>query len=187
MSREGRGRLSSIDLLPDEAEPDIVWALEQLRERKLQQNTILMEFNERLLDKGIDPISKSAWNRYAVRKAIQFRRMDEAQAIAGELTESLRTEAPDEVTVLVAEMIKIAAFERLEEGETTTKGLMELSRALSSAVNAQKSSAEYRKTLQQEVDAKLAQAAEAVKEIGAQKGISNEAIEEINRRLMGGA
>lgn len=25
-SREGRGRLSSIDLLPDDAEPDVIWA-----------------------------------------------------------------------------------------------------------------------------------------------------------------
>jgi hypothetical protein len=39
--REGRGRLSTIDLLPEEAEEDVVWALEQLRERKLPQNVIL--------------------------------------------------------------------------------------------------------------------------------------------------
>ena len=51
--REGRGRLSSIDLLPDEAEPEVVWALEQLRDRKLPQTAILAEFNERLADKGI--------------------------------------------------------------------------------------------------------------------------------------
>lgn len=35
--REGRGRLSSIDQLPEEAEPDIVWANEQLRKEKLPQ------------------------------------------------------------------------------------------------------------------------------------------------------
>ena len=38
MKREarGRGHLSSIDMLPEEAEEDIVWALEQLRENKLR-------------------------------------------------------------------------------------------------------------------------------------------------------
>ena len=80
--REGRGRLSSIDLLPDEATPDVIWALEQLRERKLPQNAILAEFNLRLADKGLEPVSKSAWSRYAVRKAIQFRKHDEARAVA---------------------------------------------------------------------------------------------------------
>ena len=39
--RIGRGRLSSIDLLPEEADEDVAWALEQLRARDLPQNTIL--------------------------------------------------------------------------------------------------------------------------------------------------
>ena len=41
-------------MLPEEAEEDIVWALEQLRENKLPQTTILEEFNLRLADKGTD-------------------------------------------------------------------------------------------------------------------------------------
>ena len=69
--REGRGRLSSIDLLPEEAEEDVVWALEQLRARNLPQTVILAEFNERLADKGIEAISKSSWSRYAVLKRIR--------------------------------------------------------------------------------------------------------------------
>ena len=83
-ARQGRGRLSSIDLLPDVAEEAIVWALEQLRERKLPQNVIHAEFNEMLLDLNaqhdldppIEPISKSAFNRYSVRKAMIFRKLD---------------------------------------------------------------------------------------------------------------
>lgn len=185
-ARQGRGRLSSIDMLPPEAEPDIVWALEQLREHRLPQNTILMEFNERLADKGIEPISKSAWNRYAVRKAIQFRRLDEIQRMGGELVKEMDGKAPDEVTIAVAEMLKVAVFEALEGGTPTTKGIMELSRALQSAVGAQKTSAEYRKKLEQERDAQLAAAAEKVGEIGKRKGVSPEAIAEINRALMGG-
>ena len=54
--QDGRGRLSSIELLPDEAEPDIVWANEQLRERTMPANAILTEFNKRLADRGIGSI-----------------------------------------------------------------------------------------------------------------------------------
>lgn len=164
--RDGRGRLSSIDLLPDEAEEDVVWALEQLRDRKLPANTILMEFNERLAYKGIEPISKSAWNRYAVRKAIQFRRLDEGQRIAGELSSALGTDGADKMTVAIAEMLKLAVFERLEGGVQDSKALMELGRTVSAAVGAQKASAEHRRKLQEEihsrVDKAIADAGEAL-------------------------
>jgi hypothetical protein len=184
--REGRGHLSSIDMLPDEAEGAIVWANEQLRERKLPSAVILAEFNERLADAGLAPISKSAWGRYAVRKAIQFRRLDEIQRMGGELARTMDAKAPDEVTVAVAELLKVAAFEILEEGGVTSKGVMELSRALQSAVSAQKTSAEYRERLEKEVQARLAEAAKNAGEIGKRKGVSPEAIAEINRALLGG-
>lgn len=167
VTQEGRGRLSSIDLLPDEAEEDVVWALEQLRERKHHQTSILTEFNLRLTDKGIEPISKSAWNRYAVRKAIQFRRLDEVQRISGELVGALGTEGPDQLTVAVAEMLKLAMFEKLEGGLVDTKSMMELGRALSSAVGAQKASAEHRRKLQDEMLAKVDRAIDKAGEAGA--------------------
>lgn len=185
--REGRGRLSAIDMLPEEAEEDIAWALEQLRTRKLPQTALLEEFNLRLADKGLAPVSKSSWNRYSVRKAIMFRKLDEMQRMSGELMASLGTEGPDQVTVAVAEMLKLAAFQALEDDNMTTKGIMELSRALQSAVGAQKTSAEYRQRLEAELQGKLAKAADAVNAIGAKSGISKEALDEINRRLLGGA
>lgn len=185
--REGRGRLSSIDLLPDEAEPALVWALDQLRERKLPQNTILAEFNERLLDidPTIKPISKSAWNRYAVRKAIQYRRQDETRRIASELAASMGAEDPDEMTMMVAEMAKIALFELLEGGEVSTKGIMEVGRALQSLVGAQAKSADRREADARRINAKLAEAAKKVGEIGRKKGVSKAAMEQINQALMG--
>lgn len=181
--REGRGRLSSIDQLPDEAEPDVIWALDQLRERKLPQTVILAEFNERLADKGLPPISKGAWSRYAVRKAIQFRKLDEVQRMSGELVTSLGTDGPDQVTVAVAEMLKTAMFQLLEGGEVSTKGIMELSRALQSAVSAQKGSDEYRRQLEARVAEKMARAAEEVSEKVKKAGVSAETLAEINRAL----
>ncbi len=183
--REGRGHLSSIDMLPDEAEGAIVWANDQLRDRKLPTAVIHAEFNEKLADVGLGPISKSAFGRYAVRKAIQFRRLDEIQRMGGELARTMDAKAPDEVTVAVAELLKVAAFEILEEGDVSTKGIMELSRALQAAVSAQKTSAEYRERLEKEVQTRLAEAAKQAGEIGKKKGVSPEALAEINRALMG--
>ena len=87
--RAGRGRLSTIDLLPDGAEEDIVWALEQLRARAIPQNLILDQFNSRLASRGMAAVSKSAFSRWSVRKAIQFRRLDEVRAITNDLVASL--------------------------------------------------------------------------------------------------
>lgn len=189
--RAGRGRLSSIDMLPDVAEEAIIWAMEALRERRLPQNVILSEFNEMLLDLNrdhdldppIEPISKSAFNRFSVRKAIAFRRLDEAHQVGRELVRSMDPKMPDDVTIAVAELIKASAFEILEQGNSTAKGLMELSRAVATAVQAQRSSAEYRQRLQSEVDAKLAEAAKKLGEVGEKNGVSPKAMKEINRAL----
>ena len=183
--RIGRGRLSSIDLLPEEADEDVAWALEQLRARDLPQNTILMEFNERLADKGIDAVSKSAWNRYSVRKAIQFRKLDEVQRMSSELVESLGTEGPDQVTVAVAEMLKLAMFQMLEDGEHKAKDLMELSRALQSAVGAQRGSEEYRRKLEQRVERQLEDAADRAETTAREAGLPEERIAQLRRDFLG--
>lgn len=170
--REGRGRLSSIDLLPDEAEGAIAWANEQLRERHLPQVVILAGFNDRLVAAGITPITKSSWSRYAVRKAIQFRKHDEARRMSAELVSQLGPEGADEVTVMVAELIKVAMFERLEEGKLDAKSIMELARGLSSVVSAQKTSAEHRRKLQ---DGVLAKVDKAIAAAGADAGTADAA------------
>lgn len=158
--RKGRGKLSSIEMLPEDADPDVIWALGALRDDKLPQTAILAEFNARLAPRGLGPISKGAWSRYAVRKAIQFRKMDEVQRISGELVTQLGTDGPDQVTIMVAEMIKTAAFQMLEEGEMGSKEIMELSRALSAAVGAQKASAENRRKLEADLQARVTKAIE---------------------------
>lgn len=184
-SRQGRGRLSAIDQLPDEAEEDVIWVLEQLRDRSRSQKDILPDFNARLGAKGIDPISPSSFNRYAVRKALQWRRLDEFQALAGELRQTLTAEGPDEVTVLVAEFVKMAAFELLEGGELKSKEVMELSRALQSAVSAQRGSEEYRKQLERRVAAQLEDAADTVESMGREAGLSPERLAELRRKFLG--
>jgi hypothetical protein len=182
--REGRGRLSSIDLLPDDAEPDIVWALAQLRERSMPQVAILDEFNARLADRGIGSVSKSAFSRWSVRKAIQLRRMDEVRAITSDVVSGLGADGADQVTIAVAEMLKVAIYESLE-GSLDTKAIMELSRALSSIVGAQKTSAEHRAKLEAQVKATVEQAAETASEAAREAGLSADRVAQIRRDVLG--
>lgn len=184
--RLGRGRLSAIDMLPDECEPDITWAMIALRDRKLPANVIWEEFNERIQDRGCDPISKSGWNRWSVRKAIQFRRLDQVRLISSEIAPHLGTDGADQVTVAIAEMIKVAMFEVLEGGDLSTKGLMEMARTLKSTVDAQRGSAEHRRQLDKEVEQHMAKAAEAIAEMGAKLGTPTETLDKITNLLTTG-
>lgn len=165
--RRGRGRLSSIDLLPEEAEPDIVWVNEELRAGNRLQIDILDEFNARLADRGIAPIKKSAFSRYSVRKAMQFREMDERLRISSELVESLGTDGADQLTIALTEMIKVAAAKILDGGISSTKGVMELARAVQAAASAQKISAENRRRIEDDIRSKVARAMDKIEdEIG---------------------
>lgn len=183
--RQGRGRLSSIDTLPEDAEEDVVWALEALRERKLPQSIILEEFNARLIAKDIDPISKSAFNRYAVRKAIQFRKMDEVRRISSELVDTLGTDEPDDVTVLVAEMIKVSLFRILEDRDAGPKEVMEMARALQATVSAQRGSEEYRKQLEKRVAQQLEEAADRAEVKMREAGLPADRIAQLRRDFLG--
>ena len=144
--RSGRGRLSSIELLPADAEPIVAWAMQELRLRKHTQVDILNEFNVKLrklaveIGEPVAPISLSAFNRYAIRLASTARRLEETRAIASALTERLEPGDTDDLTVMVAEAIKTLVFEILEsseDGSVDTKGAMELARALQAAASAQ--------------------------------------------------
>lgn len=182
--REGRGRLSSIDLLPEEADADIVWALEALRERSMPQTAILDEFNGRLADRGIAKVSKSAFSRWSLRKATQFRRLDELRAISNDMVTGLGADGADQVTVTVAEMLKAAVFESLE-GQQNPKSIMELSRALGAAVQAQKASAEHRRKLEERINVQVEKAAEQASTSAREAGLSEDVVAQIRRDVLG--
>lgn len=183
---DGRGRLSSIELLPDDCEPDIVWANEQLRDRTMPSIAILAEFNARLADRGVSGVSKSAWGRYSVRKAIQFRKLDDKRRMSAELIAQLGPNAADDVTVMVAELIKVSMFDLLEGGELSAKGVMELSRALQATVSAQRGSEEYRRKLEQRVAAEMNRAADAVNAVGKKNGVAPDTLKKITSLLTTG-
>ncbi len=183
--REGRGRLSSIDMLPEAADDDLAWAIEQLRGSSMQQTAIVTEFNKRLADRGIAGVSKSAFSRWAVRKAIQFRKLDEVRHITAEIVGDLGADGADQVTVAVAEMLKVAIYEQLEKGTADSKGVMEMARALSSVVSAQKTSTEHRRQLEQRVAAQMEHAAEKVEKVATEAGLSAERAAQMRREVLG--
>ncbi|MAY19223.1 MAG: hypothetical protein CL955_01205 [Erythrobacteraceae bacterium] len=180
-SRKGRGQLSSIDQLPEEADEDIVWVHQRLRERKLPQNVILMEFNERLADKGLGPISKSAFNRYAVSKAILYREQDRARRLAQDLVSVIELDEADDLTIMLNEMIKVASFTILERGDVDTKDLVNISRAMNEAEKSKKTSGEDLQRRQKRREA----AADKVSEAAKEAGLSAETISQLRRDFLG--
>jgi Protein of unknown function (DUF3486) len=186
--REGRGRLSTLDQLPDDAETDIVWALEALRARSIPQNLILNQFNARLATRGLGPVSRSAFNRWSVRKSIQFRRLDELRTVTNDLVACLGTGDADDVTVAIAEILKASIYEKVEGGELGSKEILELSRSLNSIVAAQKTSSVHRRELEARVNAQIAKAAETIDNVAPQlreAGMSAERISQMRKEFMG--
>lgn len=158
----GRGRLSSIDLLPDEAADDIIWATQELALRKRTQEEIRFEFNERLEVKGIEGISKSAFNRQAVRLAAAQRRMRDARAMFDGISSQFTASDVDESTIILGEFIKTLIIELVDDqsGDKSPKEAMELARAFQSTVSAQKISTDRRQKIEVEMKARLIKAAE---------------------------
>ena len=182
--RLGRGRLSSIDLLPEEASDDIVWACEQLALRSRPQTDILFELNDRLEAKGIEPISRSAFNRKALRLAAAQRRMGEARAMFEGLSSQFTASDVDENTVILGEFIKTLIVELVDDqsGNKTPKEAMELARAFHATVAAQKISTDRR----QKLEAELKQAAVAtIETVAKRQGLTKETVDTLRAEFLG--
>lgn len=182
--RPGRGRLSSMDLIPEEGQDDIVWAVAELNKRQRSAKEILFDLNDRLAAKGIDPISSSAFGRKSVKLAAMSNRLNEARHIFAGLAPQFTAEKVDEGTIVLGEFIKLLVFELAQnEGAAIgTKGAMELARAYLAAIQAQKISAERRRAL--EADFK-AEAEKAIEKVAKVRGVSAEATEALRRELFG--
>ena len=158
---KGRGRLSSIDLLPPEADPHVQWAAAELLDRDRSQADILFELNDRLEAIGCEAISPSAFNRYSTKLAATTRELQENRDLARAVTERLGPEAADDTTIMLIDLIKSAATNILRKGSLDSDSLMKLSKGLQHAVSAQKISADARRISQQELKKKAETATEA--------------------------
>lgn len=180
--REGRGRLSSMDLLPEEAQEDVLWAVGELNKREKTIDAILFEFNDRLAAKDIDPISRSAFHRKSLKLAAMSNRLNEARHIFQGLAPQFTAEKVDEHTVVLGEFIKLLIFElaQAEGGDLGTKGAMELARAHLAVIQGQKISSDRRAKL--EADFKK-DAAAAIEKVTKTRGVSAEVAEDLRRQL----
>lgn len=143
----GRGRLSKIDQLPEEALDDVVWALGQLNERRRTQADVLFEFNDRLEVKGIDPISRSAFNRRSTRLAKRAMQLEERRHVYTGIAEKLTPEEVSKSDIVLGEFLKMLIDELLEGDGLNAKNTMELARAYKDTVSTQEKSIDRRKQL----------------------------------------
>ncbi len=186
--RAGRGRLSSLDLLPQAAEEDVIWAQAELRARKRTQADILDSFNLRLGCKGIAAISASAFNRAAMRLNRMATRLEEARDIAGVLANKFEDGSDEQLTLLVAETIKMIVYETLEKIDDpradgkSAEMLGNLSIALGNAEKAKKMSVDVRTKIEASFAAKAAKAIDAAARA---RGLSAEMRDAIKSDILG--
>jgi hypothetical protein len=183
-----RGRLSTLDLLPIEAEEDVAWAFAELRARKQTQEDIRDALNLRLKLKGLGPISASAFNRAAVRTARMAHRLGEVREMASALATKFEDGGDEDLTLMVSETIKAMIFEMLENAGNlkanplTAEMMANLATALSGAERAKKISADTRKMIERDFSKK---AEAAIEKVGSAKGLSQETKEAFRRELFG--
>lgn len=179
-----RNRLASMDLVPDEAQDDIVWAIGELNQRQRTQADILFELNDRLATKGVDPISSSAFNRKAVKlRAVQIR-LDEARHIFTGIADQFTPEKVDDNNIVLGEFIKMLVFEltQTDAAQRSPKDAMELARAFHDTVKGQAMSSARRGKLQDEYRQKTAAALGAVAK---RAGLSKERVAELRDQFLG--
>lgn len=179
----GRGHLSSIDKLPDEAAEDVTWAVGQLALRKETQEDIREQLNKRLAAKNIDPISRSAFNRRAIRLSAVQNRLAESRALFEGIAPQFTAERVDDSNIILGELIKTLIQELLvDDTARNPKGAMELASAYGKTVSAMNVSSQRRAQLQAEMAAK---ASKAVDLVAKEKGMSRDMVEAIKSRVLG--
>ena len=196
--REGRGRLSTIEMLPEACDEDIAWLEAELRDRKMPQTEILRQFNARLADHGIRGISKGAFSRYTVRKAIMLRRQAAGKGLLGEVFARFDPSQASDMMIAATEMAKYSIAELFMSGDADPglldKATLSLNR-LSTIVAREKQMKRQELKDQQDAD-KLAadqaerekadaEAAARIDRVGQEAGLSADSIAAIRKGVLG--
>lgn len=182
-----RGRLHSIDLLPDEAWPHVQDAIAALKARKKPAETIREEFNTHLLAMGLDPISKSAFNRYSLMIAAMGGAMLRAREAANLFVDKVAKVEDDNVGLLLTEMGKSIIFDMMSraavnDGEFTPKELAAIALTLQ---RFEKAAAVNIAAARLRVEDYRASAAAAVDTAAKAAGLSAETAEAIKSKILG--
>ena len=108
--KQGRGRLSSVDKLPDDIR---IYINDALRERRIEQVDILDEINAMLRARGKKQISKSAFNRYALNFEERVTKMRHAREAANAIVGKLDVDRNTDLGLATTELVKTAVFDRV--------------------------------------------------------------------------
>ncbi|MFC3074679.1 DUF3486 family protein [Shinella pollutisoli] len=196
----GRGRLTAIDMLPDECDDIVAWAQQELAGRERSQVDIYGDFKEKLIalqgEQGLafDIPSFSAFNRYSIRLAMLSRRLEQTREIAATLSDRMDAAGSDDLTLIAAEAIKTLIFEVLQssgEAGISPKGAMELANALRAASAAQITSSNRRLKLEaaqkaKQIEADMKAKAEAALDLlESEPGVSKAAIKRAREKFLG--
>lgn len=189
--RPGRGRLSSIDLLPEEAEEVVSWAAEELAARQRTQIDIYAEFKTRLIalqgqfGLGFDIPSFSSFNRHAVRLSSLSRRLQRMRAMASAIVERDDGESADDVTKAATLTLKTLILELAEHGGEagySPKDAKAMADAMRSLAAAENMSTDRRRKIEAEFADNASKAIEAA---GREAGLSSDRIAQLRRDFLG--
>lgn len=188
----GRGRLSSFDLLPTEADHIVAWAASELADREKTQTDIYAEFVARceaLMKEHRGELefripAFSSFNRFSIRQARLSRRLDDTRAIVATLAEKHDAKASDDLTIIAGEMIKSVVLHMLGDGAdgVAPKELKALADGLRAAQVAQNMSADRKVKIEADVKARMA---EAVETVAKAKGLTGDTTEAIKKQILG--
>lgn len=198
--RSGRGRLSSIEQLPEICDEDIAWANEELRERRMPQTEILRQFNARLADKGLKGVSKGAFSRYSVRVAIEMRKLQATREITSAVLDRMPKGERSDSTLAAIELVKFRIVQLVMDVEQPDPKLLghaalTLQRLSATALREAEGKRRTDKDERDQADrdradvererAEAAETAAAVEQIATEAGLSAERIAAIRRGVLG--
>ncbi|QYK42853.1 MAG: DUF3486 family protein [Paracoccaceae bacterium] len=188
----GRGRLSSFDLLPKEADHIVAWAAGELADREKTQTDIYAEFVTRceaLMKEHRGELefripAFASFNRFSLRQARLSRRLDQTREIVAVLSQKHDAKASDDLTIMAAEMVKAVVLHMLGDAAdgVEPKELKALADGLRAAQAAQNMSADRRAKIEAAVKDRMA---EAVDTVARARGLTGDTTEAIKREILG--
>ena len=184
-NRPGRGRPSSINLLPE----DIRLRLnEALRDRRLTQKQILDAINPLLEERGEKPVSKSAVNRYSMNIEEKGSMMREAREAADALVGGLGEQKGTDLGRAVTELVKTLTFDLVLSGKDDQGEAIGVDTLNKVALIAQRIERASKISLEREAQIRkqvLEEAVDIVEESKTEGGLSDEVVEMIRRQILG--
>lgn len=190
---KGRGRLSSIDLLPRECDPIVAWVAHELADRDRTQLDIYQEFVgrcEALMAERRGEVefvipSFASFHRHAFRMAALTRRLEEAREIGTTLAARFDAKGSDDLTKIASQAVQALVLELTMDGGDagwSPKEAMQLAGAMKAAAQAQGISTERRQKVEREY---ADQVKVAVDTVAKAKGLTAETAEAIKSQILG--